>query len=219
MLSGTLVRIAAAGVTLEADLDVPEDASGVVLFAHDSGSSRLSPRDRMVAGRLRAAGLGTVLADLLTPAEVTRDALTARWRFDIGMMAGRVAGIVDLLGEYPATAGLPLGLSGASTGAAAALVAAAQRPEAVRAVVSRSGRTDLAGSLLAEVTAPVLLIVGGHDEVVIELNQQAAGILPGVVGLHIVPGATHLFAEPDALEEAADQTVEWFTRHLSPEAS
>ncbi|HZA82467.1 MAG TPA: dienelactone hydrolase family protein, partial [Actinomycetes bacterium] len=163
------LRVPAAGVVLEADLVVPEPALGVVLFAHGSGSSRHSPRNRQVAGELQRAGLATVLADLLTPAEELRDARTGALRFDIELLAGRVAALTDWLVTQEQTADLGVGLFGASTGAAAALVAAALRPEAVDAVVSRGGRPDLAGGHLGQVRQPTLLIVGGRDTTVLEL--------------------------------------------------
>jgi len=208
------VRIEAAGAVLAADQVIPDPARGVVLFAHGSGSSRRSPRNRMVAERLQEAGFATVLADLLTAAEDLRDAQTAELRFDIGMLAGRLVGIVDWLGTQAATSGLPIGLFGASTGAAAALVAAARRPAEVRAVVSRGGRPDLAGAALAQVKAPTLLIVGGADSTVIGLNQKAAELLPASTHLHVIPGASHLFPEPGALEEVADRAADWFAEHL-----
>lgn len=201
-------------MALEADIDVPEQAQGVVLFVHGSGSSRHSPRNRSVGGELQRAGLGTVLVDLLTPEEERLDERTAELRFDIGLLATRVIGLTDWMVDHEPTAGLPVGLFGASTGAAAALVAAAQRPEAVRAVVSRGGRPDLAGGFLTMVSQPVLLIVGQLDDVVIELNRQALARLRGEASLVIVPGATHLFSEPGALEQVAQLAREWFVRYL-----
>ncbi|MGK5445272.1 dienelactone hydrolase family protein, partial [Micromonospora sp. URMC 105] len=168
------VTIAVADAGLPADVSVPEGANGVVLFAHGSGSSRHSPRNVAVAGVLQDRGLATVLVDLLTPEEDAVDARTAELRFDIGLLAGRLAGIVDWLGAEPQLGRLPVGLFGASTGAAAALVAAAQRPERVAAVVSRGGRPDLAGPALSGVRAPTLMLVGGLDDQVITLNEQAA---------------------------------------------
>jgi dienelactone hydrolase len=187
-----------------------------VLFAHGSGSSRHSPRNRYVAGVLRAAGLATLLMDLLTPEEEAEDRHTARLRFDIGLLAERLVGATDWLAQQPQTAGWPVGYFGASTGAGAALVAAAQRPDVVGAVVSRGGRPDLAGGALARVEAPTLLIVGGRDEPVIGLNRQALGRLGAAEKkLVIVSGATHLFEEPGALEEVARLASGWFTRHLN----
>ncbi|MFR9775838.1 dienelactone hydrolase family protein [Micromonospora sp. MS34] len=199
---------------LAADVIVPPGAGGVVLFAHGSGSSRHSPRNTAVARQLNDRGLATVLVDLLTPEEDARDEITAELRFDIGMLAERLAAIVDWLAADPTLGRLPIGLFGASTGAAAALVAAAARPEQVRAVVSRGGRPDLAGSSLSAVRAPTLLLVGGLDEQVIALNEQARAALGEVAELRIVPGATHLFEEPGTLEQVADQAGSWFASRL-----
>ena len=210
------LRVPAAGLVLEADLVVPEPALGVVLFAHGSGSSRHSPRNRQVAGVLQRAGLATVLADLLTPAEELRDARTGALRFDIELLAGRVAALTDWLVTQEQTADLGVGLFGASTGAAAALVAATARPASVEAVVSRGGRPDLAGGLLRLVRQPVLLIVGEHDPTVLELNRRAMAELGGETRLEIVPGASHLFEEPGALEQVADLARDWFVGHLRP---
>jgi putative phosphoribosyl transferase len=210
-----MVHVAATGATLEADLTVPDDARGVVLFAHGSGSSRHSPRNRMVAEHLRGAGFATMLADLLTADEERHDAATATLRFDIGLLASRVVAAVDWLLDEPTTARLPLGLFGASTGAAAALATAAHRPDAVGAIVSRGGRPDLAGEELALVRAPTLLIVGARDEMVLQLNRRAADRLRAVHGLRIVAGATHLFEEPGALEQVAGWSAEWFDRYLA----
>ncbi len=210
------VRIPAGAVTLEGTLGLPEGARGVVLFAHGSGSSRHSPRNRYVAGTLRDAGLATLLIDLLTADEETVDARTAHLRFDIGLLAGRLVGATDWLAGEPAIGGLAVGIFGASTGGGAALVAAAERPRAVRAVVSRGGRPDLAGEALPRVQAPTLLIVGGRDEPVIALNRQAMAQLRAETELAIVPGAAHLFEEPGALEEVARLAAGWFTRHLVP---
>jgi dienelactone hydrolase len=208
------LQIPAGSVVLDADLAVPEGAQGVVLFAHGSGSGRHSPRNRYVAGELQQAGLATVLADLLTPAEEQLDARTAELRFDIGLLAVRLVELTDWLTTHEPTAGLAIGLFGASTGAAAALVAATRRPAAVDAIVSRGGRPDLAGDALAAVRQPTLLIVGGRDTVVIELNRQAMAMIPGETRLEIVPGATHLFEEPGALEQVARLARDWFVRHL-----
>jgi dienelactone hydrolase len=209
------LRIPAGGVLLDADLAVPEPASGVVLFAHGSGSSRHSPRNRYVAAELQRSGLATVLADLLTPAEEQLDAQTGELRFDIGLLARRLTAATDWLASHPPTAGLPAGLFGASTGAAAALVTAAVRPGSVAAVVSRGGRPDLAGEYLRSVRTPTLLIVGSLDTVVLELNRAALRQLGGEVRLEIVEGATHLFGEPGALEQVARLARDWFTRHLT----
>jgi putative phosphoribosyl transferase len=208
------LRIPVAGVILEADVDVPESPQGVVLFAHGSGSSRHSPRNRYVAGELQRSGLATVLADLLTPHEELLDARTAALRFDIPLLAARLTALCDWVTGYEATAGLAVGLFGASTGAAAALVTAAQRPAAVAAAVSRGGRPDLAGEFLRAVRQPTLLIVGERDEIVIGLNRRAMALLGGEVRLEIVPGATHLFEEPGALEQVARLAREWFLTYL-----
>lgn len=215
-----IVRLPAAGVALEASLVVPAGARGAVLFAHGSGSSRHSPRNRRVAAALQEAGMAALLADLLTPAEEQVDVRTRHLRFDIGLLADRLVALADWLAGDERTAALPLGLFGASTGAGAALVAAARRPAAVAAVVSRGGRPDLAGPALAEVRAPTLLIVGSLDAEVLELNRQALDRLAQVeeVGgdrrLEVVPGATHLFEEPGALDQVASLARSWFERHL-----
>ncbi|MPZ74093.1 MAG: hypothetical protein GEU74_12830 [Nitriliruptorales bacterium] len=214
----TAVNLALRDVTLDGDLDVPGSARGVVLFAHGSGSSRRSPRNREVAGTLHARGFATLLMDLLTAEEEDVDRDTAALRFDIPMLAGRLVGAVDWLAERGESSALSVGTFGASTGAAAALIAAAQRPQRVRAVVSRGGRPDLAGDALAEVTAPTLLIVGELDHVVVDLNRAAVRDLPGETQLQIVPGATHLFSEPGALEQVSVLAGEWFTRHLGRDA-
>jgi putative phosphoribosyl transferase len=208
------LEIPAAGVALSADVVVPEDARGVVLFAHGSGSGRHSPRNRYVAEELQVAGLATVLADLLTREEETVDARTAELRFDIGLLAERLIALTDWTSAYDATQGLGVGLFGASTGAAAALVAAALRPGVVRAVVSRGGRPDLAGDHLRTVRRPTLLIVGELDPVVLDLNRRAMQIIPGETRLEIVARASHLFEEPGALEQVARLAREWFLRNL-----
>ena len=208
------LEIPAGNVVLAADIVVPESPLGVVLFAHGSGSSRHSPRNRYVAGELERAGLVTVLADLLTPREEQLDVRTGVLRFDIDLLAARVTALTDWLVEHEPTAGLDLGLFGASTGAAAALVAAAERPATVAAVVSRGGRPDLAGDFLHLVHQPTLLIVGELDEMVIELNHRAMEQLAGEVRLEIVPGASHLFEEPGALERVARLARDWFVAHL-----
>jgi putative phosphoribosyl transferase len=208
------LTITAAGVELQADVRVPPSARGAVLFAHGSGSGRHSPRNRYVAEQLNRAGLATVLADLLTEPEEQVDAVTRQHRFDIGLLAARLVGLADWATRYEPTAGLSLGLFGASTGAAAALVAAAARPQVVHALVSRGGRPDLAGPALPLVRAPTLLIVGGEDVAVIELNRRALAQLRTEADLAIVPGATHLFEEPGALDEVARLARQWFERHL-----
>ena len=205
------VRIAAAGATIDGDLALPAEPAGVVLFAHGSGSSRHSPRNRFVAAQLQAAGLATLLIDLLTPDE---DLDYAR-RFDIALLTRRLAGAARWLSEDPRTKGLRLGLFGASTGAAAALQLAAAMPREVAAVVSRGGRPDLAGAdALPAVAAPTLLIVGGHDGEVIALNEEARAQMRCPVRIEIVPGATHLFEEPGTLEQVARLATAWMVRHL-----
>ena len=210
-----LVHVAAGSVTLEGTLSLPPEARGLVLFAHGSGSSRLSPRNRHVAHILNDAWLATLLVDLLTEDEETIDLRTAHLRFDIGLLAERLVGATDWLTRQPDTRHLPIGYFGASTGAGGALVAAATRPQVVSAIVSRGGRPDLAGPSLANVRAPTLLIVGGQDHVVIELNRSALDLLHGEKQLVIVPGATHLFEEPGALDEVAQLAREWFERYLT----
>ncbi len=215
---GRELRFPAGPVTLEGNLAVPRDALGVVLFAHGSGSSRFSSRNRFVAEELQATGLGTLLIDLLTPAEEEVDIRTRELRFDIPRLAERLVALVDHLRSGEETRELRLGLFGSSTGAGAALIAAAERPDAVSAVVSRGGRPDLAGEHLARARAPTLLIVGGRDEVVIDLNRRAQRVLGGPSKLHIVPGATHLFEEPGKLEEVARLARDWFVNHLATRA-
>ncbi|MDQ6675199.1 MAG: dienelactone hydrolase family protein [Chloroflexota bacterium] len=210
--------VVAGGVTLEADLVVPNAPLGVALFAHGSGSSRRSPRNRYVAEVLNRAGLATLLLDLLTEEEERVDQVTAEFRFDIELLAERLAGATDWLVRNPSTGGLRIGYFGASTGAAAALVAAAEHPERVAAVVSRGGRPDLAGDALGLVRAPTLLIVGGDDALVIALNKDALAALRCEKQLKIVPDATHLFEESGTLEWAADLARDWFVRHLTPAA-
>ncbi len=207
------VLIQSEGAGLNGNLSLPAEALGLVVFAHGSGSSRHSSRNHAVAATLQRARLGTLLLDLLTEREERVDAVTAEYRFNIPLLATRVAAAIDWAGASAPTSTLPVGLFGASTGAAAALIAAADRP-AVRAVVSRGGRPDLAGAALERVVAPTLLIVGGQDEVVITLNQQAFARLSAPKQLQIVPGATHLFEEPGALDEVSRLARDWFVRHL-----
>ncbi|MGY1718561.1 MULTISPECIES: dienelactone hydrolase family protein [unclassified Blastococcus] len=202
------------GAALRADLVGPADPRGVVVFAHGSGSSRRSPRNQQVAEGLHAAGYATVLLDLLTLAEEEVDARTREHRFDIPLLAGRLTGAVDWLLGRPGLATLPVATFGASTGAAAALITAAERPERVRAVISRGGRPDLAGSALDQVRAPVLLVVGGADAQVVELNRQAAARLTVDHEVAIIPGATHLFPEPGALEQVIDRSAAWLSTWL-----
>jgi dienelactone hydrolase len=210
----TAVRVPAGDAVLEGDLVVPEQAAGVVLFAHGSGSGRHSPRNKVVATTLNDAGIGTLLVDLLTGEEEDADRSTGQYRFDIDLLARRVIAAVDWLRAGPA-APQPIGLFGASTGAAAALVAAAARPDDVAAVVSRGGRPDLAGPVLHHARAPTLLIVGGDDPEVLELNRRALELLRAEKELVVVPGATHLFEEHGALEQVSRLAAEWFLRHLS----
>ena len=204
------VRIPVDGVTLNADLALPVDAHGIVLFAHGSGSSRHSPRNQFVARVLQQSDFGTLLMDLLTEKEEFLDNQTRELRFDIGLLAKRLTGTIDWLGTQPAYKHLPVGVFGASTGAAAALVTAADRPVVVKSVVSRGGRPDLADEALARAKAPTLLIVGAYDDAVLALNQQAKARMKTNVELKIVPRATHLFEEPGALSHVADLAAEWF---------
>lgn len=208
-------RVPVDGVDLAADLEVPDRAKGVVLFAHGSGSSRLSPRNRFVAKALRQAGLGTLLMDLLTPLEEDEERWTAHLRFDIRLLSRRLVAATDWLHAQPRTANLHIGYFGASTGAAAALTAAVDRPRAVKAVVSRGGRPDLAGPILSRVRAPTLLIVGSLDSGVIGLNEEALAMIPAKKKLEIVPGATHLFEEPGTLERVAELAARWLAEHLA----
>ncbi|MEE1670986.1 dienelactone hydrolase family protein [Streptomyces sp. NPDC003631] len=209
-----LVMVPTEEAVLTGDLVVPGNVPAVILFAHGSGSSRLSVRNRAAAAELHKAGLGTLLLDLLSEREEREDAATARHRFDIPMLSRRLVAALEWLAQEPNTRNLPAGLFGASTGAAAALMAAAEQPERVYAVVSRGGRPDLAGDALERVTAPVLLVVGGADEAVLGLNREAAERLSAPHEIHVVPGATHLFPEPGALEEVAEVAGQWFLDHL-----
>lgn len=203
---------------LEGDLVMPPPARAVVLFAHGSGSSRRSPRNRAVAESLQNAGFGTLLLDMLTPEEARFDARTQELRFDIEMLAERLVPAIDQLDEWDSTRGMPVGLFGASTGAAAAMKAAARRPGRVAAVVSRGGRPDLGGEGLAEVQSPTLLIVGGNDREVLNLNRQAVSLLTSLrkadVQIDIVQHAGHLFEEPGALEKVSELARSWFCKHL-----
>jgi putative phosphoribosyl transferase len=212
----TPVAVPIDGKWLPGDLGMPADPHGIVLFAHGSGSSRHSRRNQYVARTLEHRHLATLLIDLLTPQEEVVDDRTAEYRFDIPMLAGRLVTIVDWLRRRTDTASLPIGLFGASTGGGAALIAASERPREIAAVVSRGGRPDLAGTALAKVTSPTLLIVGGFDTPVIEMNRDAIKHMRGQVKLEIVPGATHLFEERGALERVADLAGAWFASHLQP---
>ena len=211
------VRVDVDVVTLAGDLSLPEGARGLVLFAHGSGSGRFSTRNRYVARMLNEGRLATLLIDLLTEEEEEYDQQNALLRFDIAMLAQRLVGATDWLAREPMTRNLRVGYFGASTGAGAALVAAAERPDRVGAVVSRGGRPDLAGDALARVRAPTLLIVGGNDQVVIKLNEMAFSQLNCDKSLVIIPGATHLFPEPGALDEVARLARDWFERYLPPD--
>jgi dienelactone hydrolase len=201
------IGIPAGDVEMQATVTVPAESRGTVVFAHGSGSGRHSPRNQFVAKALNDAGFATVLADLLTPDEERVDARTAEHRFDIPLLADRVVELVDWVSA-------DVGLFGASTGAAAALMAAAERPSTVRAVISRGGRPDLAGDSLSQVEAPTLLLVGGRDQAVLDLNRKAQQRLRAVNRLEVVPGATHLFEEPGALERVAELAAAWLTAHL-----
>jgi putative phosphoribosyl transferase len=208
------VRVNTGTVDLYGDLSVPENARGLVLFAHGSGSSRHSSRNKFVARVLNEAGLGTMLLDLLTYKEEEIDNITRQFRFDIARLSNRLAGTVQWLQQYEATRDLKTGIFGASTGGAAALITAGKIPDLIGAVVSRGGRPDLAGESLPLVKAPTLLIVGGQDFQVIQLNNEALDILKCEKRLLIVPGATHLFEEPGKLEIVAEQAKDWFIKFL-----
>lgn len=208
------VQIPVGDLSLEGILEIPDQARGLVVFVHGSGSSRHSKRNQAVARYLQRDGLATLLFDLLTSEEERIDMVTRHLRFDINMLASRVIVVTDWLVQQPQCQKMPIGYFGASTGAAAALIAAAARPDVVAAVVSRGGRPDLAASVLPDVKAPTLLIVGGEDTPVIGMNEHALGRLKTEKRLEIIPGATHLFEEPGALEEVARLASEWFRRHL-----
>ncbi|KFA89084.1 DeoR faimly transcriptional regulator [Archangium violaceum Cb vi76] len=208
------VEVRAGGVVLGGTLAVPEGARGLVIFAHGSGSSRHSPRNRYVAYTLRTAGLGTLLFDLLTEDEEAEDDVTAALRFDIDFLARRLGQVTDWVFANPELSRLRVGYFGSSTGAAAALVAAAEKPEEIGAVVSRGGRADLAGGALRRVRAPTLLIVGGSDDIVLDLNERALERMMAPKALEVIPGATHLFEERGALERVAALAAGWFTRFL-----
>lgn len=210
-----VVQVRVGSAFIEGDLVVPERAAGLVLFAHGSGSSRFSVRNRMVADVLQQGGFATLLLDLLTRAEEAVDLRTREFRFDIDRLGHRVTGALDWAAGDPHVNGLPIACFGASTGAAAALVAAAERPDRVAAVISRGGRPDLAGDALPDVLAPTLLIVGGADESVIELNRAAMTRMRAPVRLEIVAGATHLFEEPGTLEEVSRLALHWCREHAT----
>lgn len=208
------VSIKIGQITLEGNISVPKDAIGLVLFAHGSGSSRLSPRNRFVAQELNKNGIATLLFDLLTPEEEALDLQTAHLRFDITLLAKRLVHTTDWVLKNPKLNGLKIGYFGASTGGGAALVAASNRPKVVKAVVSRGGRPDLAEQRLVDVKCPTLLIVGGLDDVVIELNKKALSSLKSEKKLVVIPGATHLFEEKGKLEEVARYASDWFLKYL-----
>jgi len=212
---GQPVVIPAGTVNIEGTLVVPPGARGLVLFAHGSGSSRHSPRNRFVADYLNSSSVGTLLFDLLSEQEEERDAVTSEFRFDLPLLAKRLLRVIKWASQEERTQHLNIGLFGSSTGAGAALLASTLG-QGVKAIVSRGGRPDAAGEALANVVAPTLLIVGGDDELVLHLNERAAEQLPGVVDLKIIPGATHLFEEPGALEEVSRLASEWFHRYLTP---
>jgi putative phosphoribosyl transferase len=207
------VAVGSGGKKLLGDLEVPPNATGLVVFAHGTGSSRFSPRNRLVARALRDDGFATLLLDLLTEDEEQTDLRTREFRFDVGLLADRVLSALDRMREHEAVRGLPVGLFGASTGAAAALIAAAGDPS-VRAVVSRGGRPDLAGDALHDVAAPTLMIVGGRDPKILEANKLASRELSALHRIEIIPGATHLFEEPGALERVAALAAAWFGEHV-----
>ena len=212
-----MLRIPTPGANLNADLVIPVDARGIVLFSHGSGSSRHSHRNQFVARVLQDASFATLLMDLLTTEEEHLDNQTREHRFDIALLARRLTAAVEWVAGQPTMKQLPIGLFGASTGAAAALVTAAKRPDLVSSVVSRGGRPDLAGDALTQVTAPTLLIVGGYDDAVLVLNEQARTKMPGEVSLKVVPRATHLFEEPGALAQVADAASSWFWETIKTE--
>jgi putative phosphoribosyl transferase len=207
------VAVGSGGAELLGDLEVPQNSGGLVVFAHGTGSSRFSPRNRFVAQVLRDDGFATLLLDLLTEDEEQQDLQTREFRFDVGLLADRVLSALDRMREHDAVTGLPVGLFGASTGAAAALIAAAG-DESVRAVVSRGGRPDLAGDALHDVEAPTLMIVGGRDPRILEANRLASRDLAAPHHIEVIPGATHLFEEPGALERVAALAAAWFGQHL-----
>ena len=211
-----LVSVQAGEVTLSGNLVIPLGAQGIVLFAHGSGSSRHSPRNRHVAKVLNDAGLATLLFDLLVSQEDIIDRQNYNLRFDIGLLASRLKGATDWLSQNPATHRLNIGYFGASTGSAAALIAASEQPDSISAIVSRGGRPDLAGTALTRVQSPTLFVVGGNDPIVIDLNQDAFKRISAEKQLKIIPGATHLFEEPGTLEQVANLASQWFQRYLNP---
>jgi len=213
------VQIESERAVLSGNLTIPQDTVALVLFAHGSGSSRHSPRNQFVARTLNDAGLGTLLFDLLTPDEESIDTYTREHRFNIGLLAQRLVHVTKWAKQQEETRDLRVGYFGSSTGGGAALVAAAEIPQLVGAVVSRGGRPDLAGDALPKVQAPILLIVGGNDDIVIELNEMARDQMRCEVKLEIVPGATHLFEEPGALKKVAKLASDWFVRYIGTAAT
>jgi putative phosphoribosyl transferase len=209
------VQIPVDSITLEGNLTIPVDSQAIVLFAHGSGSNRFSARNQMVAQTLTRSNIATLLVDLLTPSEDALDRQTQHLRFDIGLLALRLTAAIDWLANNPGTSALRTGIYGASTGAAAAVVAATARPVRIHAIVSRGGRVDLAGQALSQVRAPTLLIVGGYDEAVVRLNRDAFGVMPTLKAMEVIPGATHLFEEPGAMERVSTLTRDWFIRYLT----
>lgn len=216
LLQALTLRVPVDGTTLNADVAIPVSANGIVLFAHGSGSSRHSPRNQFVARVLQQSDFGTLLMDLLTEKEEAIDNQTRELRFDISLLARRLSATVDWLSRQPSYKHLPIGVFGASTGAAAALASAADRPDLIRSVVSRGGRPDLAGDALPRVKAPTLMIVGSYDDAVLTLNEQAKVRMQGEVQLKVVPRATHQFEEPGALAQVADFAAAWFWNTLKP---
>lgn len=208
------IEIPIKQISITGDIYIPKSAQAIIIFAHGSGSSRFSPRNQYVAKQLNQAGFATLLLDLLTPTEDQEDEFSRKWRFDIALLAERLAAATDWVLQQPLLQNLKIAYFGASTGAAAALIAAALKSENIYAVVSRGGRPDLAGEYLPKVTAPTLLIVGGYDDVVIELNQEAQAKLHTESKITIVPGATHLFEEPNTLEQVANHAINWFKKYL-----
>jgi putative phosphoribosyl transferase len=215
LVQQTEISVQTGTVSLDGTLAIPDGAIAIVVFAHGGGSNRFSSRNRFVADRLHDAGLATLLFDLLTPEEFRMDDRTHRLRFDIGLLGLRLSGTIEWLWDHPVVQDMHIGLFGGSTGAAAAMITAAEHPEAIGAVVSRGGRPDLAADALPYVCAPSLLIVGALDTPVLELNQYASRLLHAEHRLEIIPGASHLFEEPGTLEQASRLACDWFIEHLA----
>jgi dienelactone hydrolase len=209
------VQIPIDSIILEANLTIPVNSHAIVVFAHGSGSNRFSARNQMVAQTLTRSGISTLLVDLLTPSEDSLDRQTQHLRFDIGLLAFRVTAAIDWLANNPATGALRTGLYGASTGAAAAIVAAAARPLRIGAVVSRGGRVDLAGQALSQLRAPTLMIAGGHDQPIVRLNRDAYAAMRTLKAMEVIPGAGHLFEELGAMERVSTLTRDWFVQYLT----